>query len=200
MRKAVFLDRDGTLNEDPGYLDRPEKLKLLPGVARALQELKQEGFSLIVVSNQSGVGRGLIKRDAIEAIHARLNELLLEEQSQGENASLPPALIDSFELCLHTPEDQCSCRKPSPELLIHAALRKGLTLSTSFMVGDKYSDLEAGWAAGCRAAVLVRTGMGSETERGWLNPSASDAVQKKADFTAGTLADATRWILKISSS
>src|SRR6185295_13441269 len=99
---AVFLDRDGTLNEDPGYLDHPDKLKLLPGVAEALKKLVQRGYILVVVSNQSGVSRGLIREGALKLIHERLKELL------GE----PYPMIRHFRLCIHRPDENCECRKP----------------------------------------------------------------------------------------
>src|SRR4051812_456247 len=107
LKRAVFLDRDGTLNEDPGYLDNAAKLRLLPGVPEALMRLRQAGFLLVVVSNQSGVGRGLIPEGELGRIHSRLNELLPE----------PRPMISHFKLCLHRPDEGCACRKPKPQLL-----------------------------------------------------------------------------------
>ncbi len=152
--KAVFLDRDGTLNEDPGYLDHRDKMKLLAGVGPALQDLKRAGFRLVVVSNQSGVGRGLIPPDELPRIHQRMDELLSEWGVQ----------IDHYALCLHRPEEHCGCRKPSAKLIVDSATRLNLDLSRSYMVGDKIVDLEAGKNAGLRASLLVRTGHGLETE------------------------------------
>ncbi len=174
LKPAVFLDRDGTLNEDPGYLDNAAKLHLLPMVPEGLRVLVDAGFELVVVSNQSGVARGLIQVDEMPRIHRRLNELL-----GGE-------LIKHFKLCFHRPEDACDCRKPRPKLLLEAARELGLDLSRSVMVGDKHSDLIAGKNAGC-ASVLVRTGDGMLTEAK-LKPG-------EADFVAGSLFDAANWIV-----
>ena len=177
IRRAVFLDRDGTINEDPGYLSHPDQLKLLPGVPEALAELKRAGFELIVVSNQSGVGRGLIGPDMLDKIHARLDEFLRPSS----------ASIDHFELCVHRPEEACACRKPRPKLLIDGARARGVDLSSSYMVGDKSSDLGAGLDAGVRASILVRTGEGKATE--------SKLQPGDAAFIADSLKDAVKWIL-----
>lgn len=154
-KKAVFLDRDGTINVDPGYLNRPEQLELLPRVGEGLRSLKEAGYLLVVVSNQSGVGRGLIQPDAIPLIHQRLQDLLQAFDVQ----------IDHFELCFHRPEQECECRKPKPKLILDAARKLGIDLAASYMVGDKLSDLEAGNNAGCRGCILVRTGEGRNTEK-----------------------------------
>ncbi len=176
-REAVFLDRDGTINEDPGYLDHHSKLKLLPGVVEALRLLRDEGLLLVVVSNQSGIGRGLIEVRALADIHKRLNELL------GE----PKPVIEDFRICIHRPEENCDCRKPKPKLLREAAEERGIDLKRSFMVGDKYSDLIAGKNAGCKASIIVRTGEGTHTES-MLKPG-------EADFVADDLMAAARWII-----
>lgn len=178
--RAVFLDRDGTLNHDPGYLSDAAQLRLIDGVPEALRLLKDAGYLLVVVSNQSGVGRGLIAPEALNEVHARMNSLLME-------AGAPP--IDCFEVCIHRPEDGCSCRKPSPELLLRAAASLKINLSESFMVGDRRIDLEAGRAARCRASLLVRTGSGELEE-----------VLLHAPTTEGTafenLLEAARWITR----
>ncbi len=153
--RAVFLDRDGTLNEDPGYIHHRELMKLLPGVGEALRSLKDAGYLLVVVSNQSGVGRGIIPPDELPRIHERMDELL---SNWGVS-------IDHYSLCTHRPEEGCACRKPSPKLLADAAQRLGVALERSYMVGDKPVDLEAGRAARVRGVCLVRTGHGLETER-----------------------------------
>jgi UDP-glucose 4-epimerase len=175
--KAVFLDRDGTINEDPGYLSDPAKLKLLPGVDRALARLRQAGFKLVVISNQSGVNRGIIPAGMLEQVHARLSELLAPAGGG----------IDRFELCVHRPDENCECRKPKPRLILDATQALGLDLSRSYMVGDKLSDLQAGRAAGCSASALVRTGDGARTERENTAPA--------ADFTGDSLTEVVDWIL-----
>ncbi|MGE0614186.1 MAG: D-glycero-beta-D-manno-heptose 1,7-bisphosphate 7-phosphatase [Bacteriovoracia bacterium] len=175
---AVFLDRDGTLNDDPGYINHPDQLKLLPGVGEALASLAQAGYRLVVVSNQSGVGRGLIKPEAIPLINERLQSLL---KPFGVR-------IDHFELCFHHPDDKCACRKPSPQMIQNGARHLGVQLSGSVMVGDRRSDLEAGRSAGCGSVILVRTGDGEKTS--------GEISGADADFVAKDLAEAARWILR----
>jgi|GEM_PF-6242 len=177
LKKAVFLDRDGTINEDPGYISHPDQARLIPGVGEALAQLKKAGFQLIVVSNQSGVGRGWIPRDALPKIHDRIHELLSSWQVR----------IDHYELCLHHPEDQCICRKPKPHLIWEAARKLGIDLSASYMVGDRKSDLGVGQSAGCKASVLVRTGDGRKTEL--------EIVAGEAAFIGDSLLEAVGWIL-----
>lgn len=154
-QRAVFLDRDGTLNEDPGYLRDPDQLRLLPRTGEALRILKDLGFRLIVVSNQSGVGRGLIPLENLPKIHDRLQELL---KPHGVR-------IDHFEFCIHHPDAQCACRKPKPELLVAAAKKLSINLKDSWMVGDKASDIGAGISARSKGSVLVRTGDGARSEK-----------------------------------
>jgi rfaE bifunctional protein nucleotidyltransferase chain/domain len=143
-RPAVFLDRDGTLVEDVGYPRRPEQLRLLPGAAAALAQLRDRGFALVVVSNQSGVGRGLLTREQAESVHRRLAELLAE---QG-------ARLDAAYYCYHAPDEGCPCRKPSPHFLLAAARELGVDLARSCVVGDKPSDVQAGLSAGCRTVLF----------------------------------------------
>jgi UDP-glucose 4-epimerase len=176
-RKAVFLDRDGTLNVDPGYLSDPKQMELLPGVGEALGSLRRAGFVLVVVSNQSGVGRGIITRDALPKIHARMEELLTPYGVR----------IDHYGLCIHKPAEDCECRKPKPKLLRDAALAVGIDLAKSYMVGDKLSDVQVGRNAGCKASILVRTGYGAEME--------SRLAPGDAAFIADSLSEAARWIL-----
>jgi D-glycero-D-manno-heptose 1,7-bisphosphate phosphatase len=143
-RPAVFLDRDGTLVEDVGYPREPQQLRLLPGSAAALAELRGHGFALVVISNQSGVGRGLLTREQAERVHRRLAELLAE---YGVG-------LDGAYYCYHAPDEGCSCRKPSPHFLLIAGNELGLDLSRSFMVGDKPGDVQAGLSAGCRTVLF----------------------------------------------
>ena len=176
-RKAIFLDRDGTLNEDPGYLSDPNQLKVLPKVRHALASLKGAGYLLVVVSNQSGVGRGLIKEGVLEIIHDRLNGMLRPAS----------ALIDHFELCFHRPEENCECRKPKPKLIHDAAAKLGIDVSRSYIIGDKASDIGAGRAAGCRGVALVRTGYGATVEK--------EIKPGDCDFIGDSLLDVAAWIL-----
>jgi histidinol-phosphate phosphatase family protein len=139
-RPALFLDRDGTLIEDVGYPRDPRDVRLLPGAAAALARLAAAGFALVIVSNQSGVGRGLFGRAEAEAVHA---EVLRRFAAEGVS-------FDGAYYCYHAPEDGCGCRKPAPGLLLRAAADLGLDTGRSFMVGDKAIDVAAGAAAGCR--------------------------------------------------
>jgi histidinol-phosphate phosphatase family protein len=176
-RRAVFLDRDGTINVDPGYLSAPAQLELLPGVAQAIGKLKRAGFLVFVVSNQSGVSRGKIKLESLSLIHSRMDELLVNAGGLA---------LDRYTYCTHLPEANCECRKPKAKLLWDLAQEFGVDLGGSFMVGDKASDLEVGREAGCLASVLVRTGYGMETEK---------THAAMADFTASGLESAADWIL-----
>jgi len=174
--KAIFLDRDGTLNPDPGYIDSPDKMALLPNSGEGLKHLKKMGFLLVVTSNQSGVGRGLIELKTLPLINARLNELLKPFQVQ----------IDHFEMCIHHPDKNCLCRKPEPGMILNSSKALGITVSESFMIGDRHSDLMAGRNAGCKASILVRTGDGKKTE--------STLHNSEAHFIADDLLAAAQWI------
>jgi len=178
LRPAVFLDRDGTINHDPGYLSQPDQMTLLPGVGAALTDLKRAGYLLVVVSNQSGVGRGLIDEKNMARIHKRLAELLLPFGAK----------LDHYELCFHLPDAKCACRKPQPKLLLDAATKYGIDLTRSWMIGDKVSDVECGHRAGLRGSALVRTGEGTASER-VLAPG-------RATFIEKDLAAAVQRILK----
>lgn len=144
-RRAVFFDRDGTLIYDAGYLKDPQQVRLLPGVGRALATLKEHGFLLVLVSNQSGIGRGLVTVEQAEQVHSQVVSDLAEYGIQ----------LDAVFYCPHAPEEQCSCRKPSPGMLLRAAGELDLDLARSFMIGDKASDIEAGKRAGCRTILLT---------------------------------------------
>lgn len=145
MKKAVFLDRDGTVMYDEGYLADPDGVRLLPGVVDALRELRDAGYSLILVTNQSGIGRGMFGEQEMNSVNDRLKSLFAEHGIQ----------FDDILCCPHVPSDNCDCRKPSPKLLLDAAEKHGIDLSASAMVGDKPSDPETGLAAGCECNILL---------------------------------------------
>lgn len=147
-RSAVFLDRDGTVMEDRGYLSDPEGVRLLPGVSDALRRLRDAGFLLVIVTNQSGVARGLFDRACVDRVNARLRRQL---QVEGVE-------IDGVYVCPHGPDADCACRKPAPGLLMEAARDLDIDLARSYMVGDKDSDAEAGREAGCRSILLATSG------------------------------------------
>ncbi|MEE9614154.1 MAG: D-glycero-beta-D-manno-heptose 1,7-bisphosphate 7-phosphatase [Thermodesulfobacteriota bacterium] len=175
---AVFLDRDGTINEDSGYISDPDDLKLLPGAAGAIKRLNDAGVPVIVITNQSGVGRGYYTEDDVRAVNRRMTELL----------GLEGAEVDGIYYCPHRPEDDCGCRKPATGLLDAAARERGVELARSFMVGDKASDVGAAKAAGVKS-VFVLTGHG-RAER--------DRLEEKGpapDFVAEDIGEAVGWIM-----
>jgi D-glycero-D-manno-heptose 1,7-bisphosphate phosphatase len=147
VTRGLFLDRDGTVIEECGYISDPALVRALPGAAEALAALASEGWKLIVVSNQSGVGRGLITADQMDAVQRRFLDLM---QSEG----IP--IADSY-VCTHTPEDGCQCRKPSPFSLMRAAVDHGLDLRASYMIGDREGDILCGRNAGCSTIWLRNT-------------------------------------------
>jgi D-glycero-D-manno-heptose 1,7-bisphosphate phosphatase len=149
---AVFFDRDGTLIDDVGYPRDPAGVRLVDGAAEALAALRQAGFRLVVVSNQSGIGRGLVTEDEARSVHERF---VSEFERHGVR-------LDDVRYCPHAPEAGCDCRKPAPGLLLAAADDLGLDLDASFMVGDKSSDVEAGHRAGCRTILLAPDGRAAD--------------------------------------
>jgi D-glycero-D-manno-heptose 1,7-bisphosphate phosphatase len=151
-QKAIFLDRDGTLNRNVDYLSDFKQLELLPGVETALLKLQSLSFRLFVASNQSGIARGLVSFEAVQTIHNLLQKQLLDKGIH----------IEEFAFCPHHPQGtvpefskECFCRKPKPGMLLSLAGKYNLDLGSSFMVGDMYRDAEAGLNAGT-AAILVK--------------------------------------------
>ncbi|HJM56943.1 MAG: D,D-heptose 1,7-bisphosphate phosphatase [Planctomycetes bacterium] len=186
MNRAVFLDRDGTLNREVNYLADPAQLELLPGVAEGLSRLAREQWLLCVVTNQSGVARGLVSEEALAEIHGRLREMLASEGAH----------LDWIGHCPHHPEHgppdlrrACDCRKPEPGLLLRAAAELDIDLTRSWMVGDSARDLEAGRSAGCRS-ILVGTGNGAAP------PEASEADGQESGLKAPDFLEAVDLILK----
>jgi D-glycero-D-manno-heptose 1,7-bisphosphate phosphatase len=156
LNRAVFLDRDGVINVEKEYLHRVGDFEFLPGVPQALRLLKEAGFLLIVVTNQSGVARGYYSLEDVACLHRHLQDQLAPYG----------ATVDGFYVCPHHPEHgtgdltvECSCRKPLPGMIEKAAVDFQIDPARSYLVGDKMSDIEAGQAAGCRS-FLVRTGYG----------------------------------------
>lgn len=145
MKKAVFLDRDGTIIFDRGYTSAPAKVALMLGVANSLQKLANAGFVLVIVTNQSGIGRGYFTEKDMHRVNNRMLELLKKEN----------LFIDAIYFCPHKPDDLCECRKPRPGLLFKAARELNIDIAASAMIGDKISDLEAGINAGCKCNILI---------------------------------------------
>lgn len=182
---AFFLDRDGTINLDPGYLSQPEALELLPGAATAIRRARDAGYKIVVVTNQSGVGRGIIRPEVLPMIHQRLNELLQREAG---------ASVDYFAYCTHTPAENCSCRKPLPRLVYEAQAALGIDLQRSAFVGDRLTDIQTGVSAGCAWNILVRTGEGRDQES-LLGSESRAPSEEGPDFVADDLGAAVDWVI-----
>ena len=184
-KAAVFLDRDGTINEEVGYLDCLEKVALYPQTIRAIKLINESGMTSVVVTNQSGVARGYFTEDFVRETHRHLQELLA---SGG-------AHLDAFYYCPHHPEGkgayrrQCGCRKPEPGMLSAAAEELGLDLGRSYLIGDTLKDMEAAGKIGVKS-VLVRTGYGGKAEEE-ISASGIGPVHVAKDIL-----EAVRWIMK----
>lgn len=173
MTRAVFLDRDGVLNEaivrdgKPYSPDTIAEMVIPSDAAAALTRLRQHGFRLIMATNQPDIARGRMTRAAVDAMNAHLR------------SHLP---LDAIEMCTHDDADRCGCRKPEPGMLLNAAKRDGIDLAASFMVGDRWRDIEAGRGAGCRT-VLIGDGYG-------------ERFRSQPDIKVATLSEAADWILQ----
>ncbi len=181
---AVFLDKDGTLIEDVPFNVDPALIRLTPGAGEALRSLRDAGFKLIVVSNQSGVARGLFPEAALARVAERLDALLAEWDVR----------LDGFYTCPHHPEGSvpeyaiaCACRKPAPGMILAAAREHGVDLQRSWLIGDILNDVEAGRRAGCRTILLDN---GNETE--W-----ELSAERRPDFVAPDLGAAAERILLV---
>jgi D-glycero-D-manno-heptose 1,7-bisphosphate phosphatase len=162
MKKIFFLDRDGVIIEDANYLSRPEQVKLCSGTPEAFRKIVEAGYEIIVVSNQSGIARGYFTEEDLAAVETHIESCL-------KDAGAPLPL--KWYYCPHhkkgsVPEYsvECDCRKPKPGLLLKAGKEFEIDYKNSFIIGDKLSDLESGFAAGCGKGVLVLTGHGTEQE------------------------------------
>lgn len=187
-RRAAFLDRDGVLVADRGFVTAAEQFEILPGVPEALAKLADAGFALVVVTNQAVVARGLLTEIALAELHAELGRILLD-------AGAPP--FDAIYACPHHPHADeiayriaCECRKPKPGLLKQAARDLDLDLSRSAMIGDRPTDVAAGASAGCRTILVEgpRTGEAIVT--------AEPLGEVTADYICGSLADAADWLVR----
>jgi len=184
MARAVFLDRDGTINEEMGYINHLDRFVLLPGVAAAIRNINASGLKAVVVTNQSGAARGYFPAAFIDRVHEKMGRLLSEEG----------AFLDGIYTCPHQPQSRepeagCDCRKPRPGLLLRAAGDLNIDLARSYVVGDRFQDVEMARRAGAQA-VLVLTGYG-KGELEFVGP----ASPVKPDFVAADLPQAVEWIL-----
>jgi D-glycero-D-manno-heptose 1,7-bisphosphate phosphatase len=177
-QRSILLDRDGTILVERGYLSEPAGVELLPHAAAGLRRLRELGFSLVVVTNQSAVGRGHFDVARLAEIHQRMTELL---DAKGVK-------LDGIYFCPHRPEDHCACRKPRPGLVVEAAAALGFDPRRSFLIGDKPCDIELGQAVGA-TTMLVRTGYGAEVEaRGAARPDlVADDLLAAAEMIAARI-------------
>lgn len=177
---AVFLDRDGTINEEMGYINHWSRLRVFPQAAPAIRCLNEAGLKVVVVTNQSGAARGYFPPALVDEVNRRLIEFL----------AAGGARLDGIYVCTHHPEVDCPCRKPKPALILQAASDLDLDLSRSYLVGDRYKDIETAAKAGVKG-ILVLTGYG----RGEY-----DFLREKATaqpvYVAQDLEDAAAWILE----
>jgi D-glycero-D-manno-heptose 1,7-bisphosphate phosphatase len=178
MKRAVFLDRDGTINVEKNYVCDPAELDILPGAGAALARLQAAGFLLFIITNQSGIGRGYYTVADMERVHERLCAELAPHGVRFEKIYFAP----------EAPDQPSRGRKPSPQFLYDARDEFGVNLARSYMVGDKLIDLECGWNAGLRRSLLVRTGYGAQIER-------EHAGKLKAAIVLADLPAAVDWIL-----
>ncbi len=187
VRRAVFIDRDGTLIRDKEYLADPDNIEWFPGVFGALKELEEAGFSLIVVTNQSGVARGYFDEETVQAVNSRFKADLAREGINLTGLYYCPA---------HPEADQKKYRhnlhrrKPAPGMLKEGAREHKLDLPVSWMVGDKLSDVECGKRAGCRA-ILVETGKATRVD---------EDTEYKPDYIAADFNGASRWIIEATDA
>jgi D-glycero-D-manno-heptose 1,7-bisphosphate phosphatase len=178
MKRAVFLDRDGTLIAEKNYLSRAEDVEIFPGAAAALKKLAGAGFALVIVTNHSGIGRGYFTLADAERVNEHLRREFARDGVPFEKIYIAP----------EAPDQPSRGRKPSPQFLFDARDELDLNLAQSFFIGDKLIDLECGWNAGVKKSILVRTGYGAETERAAAGKFASALI-------VDDLAGAADWIL-----
>jgi len=184
MGYTIFLDRDGVINEDsPNYIKSPDEFHFIPGSPEAVALLTRKGFEVILITNQSALGRQMITLDTLEAIFDKMRAGI--EGAGGE-------VKDVF-YCPHTPDEGCECRKPRPGMILSAMDKYGIDPDSAVMVGDSAKDIECGRAAGCGSTVLVATGNGSK---------ALEVLSEKGispDFFADDLLAAVQWIISCTA-
>ena len=199
MNIAVFIDRDGTINEETGYIDSFDRFRILPNVNKAIRKLNQNNLPVIVVTNQSGVARGYLSMDFLDSLH---KQMVKEFENNGVK-------IDGIYTCPHHPDEGCVCRKPKPGMLLKAAREKGITLHKSYVIGDKIIDIKLAHNVGAKG-ILVLTGYGAEelkslNKSGTLSDETVDSTgilpdiysnDDKPDHIASNLNEAVNWIMQ----
>lgn len=187
---AIFLDRDGTINDEVGYLDSADKLRIIPAAFEAVRLINASGMKAVVITNQAGVAKGLFTEEFVREINGQIQSALL---AQG-------ALIDRFYFCPHHPTEGidpyrliCDCRKPEPGLLLQAAVDLNIDLARSYVIGDRLRDIETAHRAGAKG-VLVMTGYGQDLMQEAGPDQANELNQP--DYVAQDILEAVHWILK----
>jgi D-glycero-D-manno-heptose 1,7-bisphosphate phosphatase len=180
LRPAVFLDRDGTIAEEVGYVNHVSRFRMFPSAPAAIRKLNDREIPVFVVTNQSGVGRGYYPESLLHTVHS-----LMVEQLAASGAH-----VDGLYYCPHAPGDSCACRKPGTGMLVRASVEHGIDLKRSFVVGDRHNDIALANRAGSRG-ILVRTGYG-EGELLWH----ASKWTSQPDFIAADLSSAVDWILE----
>lgn len=165
VNRAVFIDRDGTINRDVPYCGRPEDFELLPGAAEGIKLLNEHGFKVVVVTNQSGIARGYFTEEILARIHDKMKKELAKHGAH----------IDAIYYCPHHPDDNCECRKPKPKMVFQAALDLDIDLSQSYVIGDSEVDIELARQAGCETGIRVSEARGTGN---WVADSFRDAVHR----------------------
>ncbi len=189
MNRAAFIDRDGTVSEEIGYIGHVDRLRIYPWAPKAIRKLNLAGIRAILVTNQSGIARGYFHEELVETMHARLEDALAREGAR----------LDAIYYCPHHPEaavpsyrQDCDCRKPKPGMILRAAEEFALDLTSSFVIGDRYIDVEMAHRAGARG-ILVLSGYGNGE---YTDQSAS--WPRQPDHVAADLSEAVDWILQRS--
>ena len=199
---AVFIDRDGTINEEVGYVDSFDRFNILPGVSDAIRKLNDSNIPTIVITNQSGIARGYFSADFVNRLHDRM---IADLEKLG-------CTIAGIYVCPHHPDEGCACRKPRPGMLLKAAKEHGISLRRSFVIGDKIIDIKTAHSVGAKG-ILVLTGYGAEeiksvnsatppsllrvlSGQAYPLPEGEEYASEKPDHVAANLNDAVSWIIK----
>ena len=175
--RTVFVDRDGTINENTGYIKNPEDLVLYPKVSEGIRLLNKNGYKVIVITNQSGISRGYFSEETLEKIHNKMKEELSKKD----------AFIDAIYFCPHHPDENCKCRKPQPGLLKTAIKEFDVDVSKSFIIGDRMLDIEAGNKVGCKTILVPEKKeiVKNEMEKSNITP----------DYIANDFVKGVEWII-----
>jgi len=188
LNTAVFIDRDGTINEEVGYVDSIERFHILPAVSQAILRLNENNIPAIVITNQSGIARGYFSADFVTKLHDCMIKELEKQNCR----------VSGIYVCPHHPDEGCACRKPRPGMLLKAAKEHGITLHKSFVIGDKIIDIKTAHSVGAKG-ILVLTGYGAEEIKSLTKNSANNSpnnLEDRPDYVAANLYEAVEWIIK----